>query len=152
GSAPELDFGALSEYVQYQFTFGEKTFFKGIRKVLPGHYVEIELATGRETDRCYEDIFDHNSASFVPLSPEWIARTRELLRECVSDSTISDTSFTTFCSGGIDSSLITRIAAPEVAYHANYSDPDCNETFFAKQVIEGTPIRLFVVNATEKFD
>lgn len=152
GYAPELDYRALSEYVQYQFTFGEKTFLKGIRKVNPGHFVEIDLASGREQDHCYEDIFDHVGKAFVPLSPQWIAETRGLLRECVNESTISDTSFTTFCSGGIDSSLITRITVPEVAYHANYSDPDCNETFFAKQVIEGTPTRLFVVNAAENFD
>ncbi len=152
GHAPELDYRALSEYARYQFTFGEKTFLKGIRKVTPGHLIEINLASGEERDRCYEDIFNHVGAAFVPLSPEWIEDTRNLLRECVYESTISDTSFTTFCSGGIDSSLITRVARPEVAYHANYSDPDCNETFFARQVIEGTPTRLFVVNAGERFD
>jgi asparagine synthase (glutamine-hydrolysing) len=152
GYAPELDYTALSEYVQYQFTFGEKTFLKGIRKVAPGHIVEIDLADGQEKDHCYEDIFDDEGAAHEPLSAEWIGGTRELLRECVNESTISDTSFTTFCSGGIDSSLITRISVPEVAYHANYSDPDCNETFFAKQAVEGTPTRLMVVNAVEKFD
>jgi asparagine synthase (glutamine-hydrolysing) len=70
----------------------------------------------------------------------------------VLDSTISDTSFTTFCSGGIDSSLITRLAGPEITYHCNYSDPDCNETFFAQQVVRGHPERLFVVNAQEDFN
>ncbi|HEX3868315.1 MAG TPA: asparagine synthase C-terminal domain-containing protein, partial [Gemmatimonadaceae bacterium] len=64
----------------------------------------------------------------------------------------SDTSFTTFCSGGIDSSLITRLAGPDVAYHCNYSDPDCNETFFAQQVVKGNRERLFVVNAREDFN
>jgi asparagine synthase (glutamine-hydrolysing) len=152
GSLPELNFEALSEYVRYQFTFGEKTFFKSIRKVLPGHYVEINLASGKEQSHCYEDIFQTTKEAFVPLTPEWVSDTRDLLSACVTESTISDTSFTTFCSGGIDSSLITRIARPEVAYHTNYSDPECNETFFAKQVVEGTETRLFVVNAQEQFD
>jgi asparagine synthase (glutamine-hydrolysing) len=67
-------------------------------------------------------------------------------------STIGDTPFTTLCSGGLDSSLITRIARPEVAYHCNYSDPECNETFFAQQAVRGTPTRLFVVNAQESFN
>jgi asparagine synthase (glutamine-hydrolysing) len=152
GHSPELDYEALSEYVRYQFTFGDKTFFKGVRKVMPGHLVEIDLASGNERVHCYEDIFKRDGNTFVPLTPEWVHETRELLRECVNESTISDTSFTTFCSGGIDSSLITRIAEPEIAYHANYSDPDCNETFFAEQAIEGTATRLFVVNAQERFD
>ena len=53
----ELDYTALSEYVRYQFTFGDKTFIKGIRKVMPGHIVEIDLRTGETKDTCYEDIF-----------------------------------------------------------------------------------------------
>lgn len=148
----DLDYSVLSEYVRYQFTFGEKTFIKGIHKVLPGHTVEIDLLAGSQATRCYEDIFRTEDEEFVPFTPGWIDETRELLSECVCESTISDTSFTTFCSGGIDSSLITRIAKPEIAYHANYSDPECNETFFAKQVVEGTSTRLFVVNAQEQFN
>ncbi|HEU4877844.1 MAG TPA: asparagine synthase (glutamine-hydrolyzing) [Gemmatimonadaceae bacterium] len=146
-----LDYAALSEYARYQFTFGDKTFIQGVRKVLPGHIVEIDLTSGSLTPRRYEDILAAPAAR-EQVTPRWIDETRELLRECVLASTISDTSFTTFCSGGLDSSLITRIAEPEIAYHCNYSDPDCNETFFAQQVVAGRAERLFVVNAREEFD
>jgi len=151
-TSPDLDFLALSEYVRYQFTFGNKTFFKGIKKVLPGQIVEIALKTGECRAETYEDIFASTGDHAQTITAPWIEETRDLIRKCVIDSTISDTSFTTFCSGGIDSSLITRLAEPEVAYHCNYSDPDCNETFYAKQVVEGTATRLFVVNAQEDFD
>jgi asparagine synthase (glutamine-hydrolysing) len=148
----ELDTAAMSEYVRYQFTFGDKTFIRQVKKVLPGHAVEFDLNTGQMTSACYEDILAADRQGGVPLTEEWIAETRELLRQSVIDSTISDTSFTTFCSGGIDSSLITRLASPEIAYHANYADPECNETFYAQQVTEDTSTRLFVVNAQEDFD
>jgi asparagine synthase (glutamine-hydrolysing) len=148
----ELDYAAMSEYARYQFTFGDKTFIKKIRKVLPGHIVEIDLATRDERSHPYEDIFAVPSDEPETITDDWIEETRALLGECVLESTISDTSFTTFCSGGIDSSLITRIARPEIAYHCNYSDPECNETFFAQQVVQGIPTRLFVVNANESFD
>jgi len=147
----ELDYAAISEYCRYQFTFGDKTFFRHVRKVLPGHTVHVDLEAGTVTSEAYEDILAQPTDR-ARLDDDWIAETRELMRECVLESTISDTSFTTFCSGGIDSSLITRIAEPELAYHCNYSDPECNETFYAQQVIEGTPERLFVVNAQEQFD
>jgi len=152
GSAPELNYQALSEYVLYQFTMGDETFLKGIRKVLPGHLVEIDLESGATRSRCYEDIFAPPAESTQVATAEWMEETRARLKGCVLESTISDTSFTTFCSGGLDSSLITRIAGPEIAYHCNYSDPDCNETAYAKQAVEGTPTRLFVVNAQESFD
>lgn len=148
----DLDTLAMSEYVLYQFTFGDKTFFKQIRKVLPGHMVTIDLISGEVTDVCYDDILNPRDHAKLPLDEDWIRTTRDLLSQCVVDSTISDTSFTTFCSGGLDSSLITRIASPDVAYHCNYSDPECNETFYAKQVVDQTDTRLFVVNAEEEFD
>jgi asparagine synthase (glutamine-hydrolysing) len=149
---PELDYEALSEYARYQFTFGDKTFIKQIKKVMPGHMVEIDVETGELKDQCYEDIFAHRPASSPKSALGQIEELRELASQCVLDSTISDTSFTTFCSGGLDSSFITRVARPEIAYHCNYSDPECNETFFAQQVVAGTSTRLFVVNAQESFD
>jgi len=148
----DLDYTAISEYVRYQFTFGDKTFIKQIKKVMPGHIVEIDTVTGDKKVTCYEDIFAPAAKELQPITDGWIQETRAMIEECVVDSTISDTSFTTFCSGGIDSSLITRLAKPEVAYHCNYSDSECNETFYAKQVIETTPVRLLVVNAQEEFD
>ena len=148
----ELDYDAMSEYARYQLNFGDKTFIKQIRKVLPGHLVSIDLNTFEVEMRCYEDIYSSEASTGATLGPAWYEETRELLRECVLESTISDTSFTTFCSGGIDSSLITAIAQPEVAYHCNFSDPDCNETFFAQRVVEDLPTRLLVVNAQEEFN
>jgi asparagine synthase (glutamine-hydrolysing) len=135
---PELDYEAISEYVRYQFTFGDKTFVKQIRKVPPGHVVELDLDGGPPRLARYEDIFEPGGPT-QPLTAEWVEKTRELVAECVLASTIGDTPFTTLCSGGLDSSLITRIARPEVAYHCNYSDPECNETFFAQQAVRGTP-------------
>jgi asparagine synthase (glutamine-hydrolysing) len=150
--APELDYEALSEYARYQFTFGDKTFVKQIRKVPPGHVVEMDICAGETRVSCYEDIFAPRSGPLREVSSEWASETRELIRECVLASTISDTPFTTFCSGGLDSGLITRLAQPEIAYHCNYSDPECNETFFAQQVVQGIETRLFVVNAQESFN
>ena len=150
--ALDLDHAALSEYVRYQFTFGDKTFFKHVRKVMPGHIVTVNLHTGDLRDDCYEDMFAAQGDSPQEVTDAWVRDTRDLLRECVLESTISDISFTTFCSGGIDSSLITRLAEPEIAYHCNFSDPECNETFYARQVVEGANTRLFVVNAQEEFD
>jgi asparagine synthase (glutamine-hydrolysing) len=157
GETPDLDYRALSEYVRYQLTFGDKTFFKQVKKVLPGHVVQIHLPSGALKSQCYEDILNPPDCPNEPLTPEVIQKTNELIVSCCYDSTISDTSFTTFCSGGMDSSLITAITRPDVAYHCNYKDPECNETFFAKQVIEqihsdGGSTRLMTVNAEEDFD
>lgn len=150
GEAPELNYSALSEYVRYQFTFGDHTFVRQVRKVLPGHCVEIQLDSGKLTDTVYEDILSPEPSSSD--IKDLVEETNRLIVECCQESTISDTSFTTFCSGGLDSSLITSITRPDIAYHCNYSDPDCNETFYARQVVAPLSTRLMVVNAQEKFD
>ena len=153
GGGLDLDYLAMSEYVRYQYTFGDKTFFKNVKKVPPGHLVEISLDTMEIDSHCYEDILvsKHGGSGARP-DAAWLEETRGLIVDCVLDATISDTSFTTFCSGGIDSSLITSIANPEIAYHCNFSDPDCNETFYAQQVVRDMDTRLFTVNAEEDFE
>ena len=150
--SPALNYEAMSEYAAYQFTFSDHTFFEGVKKVRPGHVVEIDVSTGGVSTSSYEDILAPTTEPRQRATAEWIDETWHLLTDCVLESTISDTSFTTLCSGGIDSSLVTRIAAPQLAFHGNYSDPECNETFFARQVVEGTETRLYVVNAREDFN
>jgi asparagine synthase (glutamine-hydrolysing) len=153
GGGLDLDYLAMSEYVRYQYTFGNKTFFKDVKKVLPGHIVEISLDSMEVKNQSYEDILlSSHGGSGVRPDAAWIQETRNILGDCVLDATISDTSFTTFCSGGIDSSLITSIANPEIAYHCNFSDPECNETFYAQQVVQDMDTRLFTVNAEEDFE
>jgi asparagine synthetase B (glutamine-hydrolysing) len=43
------------------------------------------------------------------------------------------------------------ITRPEIAYHCNFSDAECNR-LFAQRVVERMPTRLFVVNAQEDFN
>ncbi|MFQ5534595.1 MAG: asparagine synthase (glutamine-hydrolyzing) [Sphingomonadales bacterium] len=149
---PDLNLAALSEYTRYQFTLGDKTFLNQIRKVLPGHIVEIPVESNQITKHCYEDILVASCDDKIPATQNWIDETRDLIRHSILESTISDTSFTTFCSGGLDSSFITRICEPEITYHCNFSDPDCNETVHARRAVEGLDTRLFVVNAVDDFD
>ncbi len=148
---PSLNFQALSEYARYQFTFSDHTFLNDIYKVKPGHVVTYHIGSRKLTSFEYEDISRRTIDKPQKITKRWIDKTREQMREWVLESTISDTSFTTFCSGGLDSSLITRLTQPELAYHSNYSDPDCNETLWARRAVEDTDIRLFVVNAQEDF-
>ena len=41
GAPQSLDYEAVSEYCQYQFTFGDKTFLNGIKKVEPYYIYNI---------------------------------------------------------------------------------------------------------------
>jgi asparagine synthase (glutamine-hydrolysing) len=149
---PSLDHGALSQYVRYQLTFGDRTFLQGVKRVMPGSLVTFDLSTQEASTVQYEDVWSASVDPEMRTSEAWLEETRAILSACVLDSTASDTLVTTTCSGGLDSSAVTRIAAPEVAYHGNYSDPDCNETRYAQMAVEGTRTRLLVCNSEEEFD
>ena len=40
--AIETDAEALAEYLTFQYTIGERTLFKGVHQLLPGHWLSIE--------------------------------------------------------------------------------------------------------------
>jgi asparagine synthase (glutamine-hydrolysing) len=148
---PSLDFEVMSEWARWQITTGGRTFHKGVLKIWPGQTVEYDAKTLQQGARkTYEAMWDvHGEAK---ATDEWILDARAMLRRCVDDEATGDVAVTSTCSGGLDSSLVTRILAPEVAYHGNFSLGECNETKWATAAVEGTDTRLLVTNCQEDFD
>jgi asparagine synthase (glutamine-hydrolysing) len=150
-SRPELDHGAMSEWAKYQMPFGARTFHHGLLRLWPGQTLVWDVGERRGVERkAYEKIWEIRGDKLP--TEKWVEDARALLIRCVDDAATSDTPVTSTCSGGLDSSLVTRILVPEVAYHANFTDPSCNETQWAKAAVEGIDTRLMVVNAREEFD
>lgn len=148
---PKLDTDVMSEWARYQLTTGSRTFHEGVLKLWPGQWLEYDVETRSGSKRvAYEKIWEIRGD--VKADNAWIAGARELLSRCVDEAATSDTAVTSTCSGGLDSSLVTRMLRPEVAYHANFTDPSCNETKWAQAAVEGIDTRLMVVNAREEFD
>lgn len=141
GSPRDLDFEAIAFYARYQLPLGDRTFFKSIKRVMPGHRVTFDGA--HVTSKLVDDIW--RQLDEKEPDEDWILDTRCTLVECVTEAAMGDVPFTTTCSGGLDSSAVTAILRPEHAYHANFSDPDCNETQYARLVHPS----LMVTNATD---
>lgn len=98
---------ALSEYLTFQYTIGEKTLFSGIRQLLPGHALSIKngkLNIWRYWDVHYEIDYENDHHYF-----------NEKLKELVDDSIRmhlrSDVEIGSYVSGGIDSSLLLNKAS-----------------------------------------
>jgi len=166
GFVPELDYKAMAEYARYQLSFGENTFFCGIRRVLPGHLVRFKLSNGDISKHCWEDIFapadplngsSHGTSTgngFKTGIPDerWIEETRELLETGIRQNTLGRRPWTVLTSGGIDSTIVTRITQPTEAFHSFFTNPGCNELDFARVAINDTSSRLIEVQASEKFN
>jgi len=116
----ETDAGALAEYLTFQYTIGERTLFRGINQLLPGHLLAME--NGRVEIKRYWDIdynvdFDHTATYFV-------RRLQELMQDSVEVHLRSDVPVGSYLSGGIDSSLMALLAAK--------ISPDNNKSFHGK--------------------
>jgi asparagine synthase (glutamine-hydrolysing) len=125
---------ALSEYLTFQYTIGEKTLFDGVQQLLPGHALAVEngqVRVWRYWDVSYQIDYEHGPTYFHD-------RLRELLEESIALHGRSDVPVGSYLSGGIDSSLIYRLArssgaASPLSFHGRFIDyPGYDESSYAK--------------------
>ena len=109
----ETDEDALAEYLTFQYTIGEKTLFKGVQGLLPGHVLVVEdgvVGVRRYWDVQYEVDWDHSPRYFEE-------RFRELVADSMKVHLRADVPVGGYVSGGLDSSLVAILASQ--ADHAN---------------------------------
>jgi asparagine synthase (glutamine-hydrolysing) len=134
-----LDPLAMYHYLTLSVTPAPQTMFAGIRKLPPGHLLQVD-AQGRETMRCY-----WTPLAGPPLSPvadfaEAARELRYLLQRSVAERMMSDVPFGVFLSGGVDSTtnvaLMSRLMDRPVDTFtvALEHDPQGNELAPARQV------------------
>ena len=103
----EVHFDALQDYIDLQYCLNDKTLFKGIHRLLPGYCL-----TWQDNRLSVEKYWD---LDFTPAeyggSDEALA---ELLRDAVRLRLRSDVPVGTHLSGGLDSSAIACLAAPQL--------------------------------------
>jgi len=107
GFYPEINDGAIVNFLSYQYNPLDETFFKHIYKLPPAHYIKIEGGTGKTV---IEKYWSFNFAEDNTLSFE---KTKETIQKTLEDSVahhmIADVPVGAFLSGGVDSSIITTL-------------------------------------------
>ena len=101
---------ALAEHFTFQNTFGERTFFEGVKLLPAGHYLlcQDERVDVREYwDLCFQP------DSSVSLR-EWAGRLRECFEVAVNRQLISDVPLGSYLSGGMDTGAISAVAARRI--------------------------------------
>jgi asparagine synthase (glutamine-hydrolysing) len=129
---------ALTEYLTFQYTIGEKTLFDGIQQLLPGHALSLEngnLYIFRYWDVEYSIDFDHSEHFFQ-------RKLRQLLDESISLHCRSDVRIGSYVSGGMDSSLIYSLFqqntnATQLGFHGKFTEfPGYDESEYAEYAVK----------------
>jgi len=137
GASAEFDRAVLPEYLAFGYLSGERTFYNGIRKLMPGHWMEVD-PSGQVKIQQYWDLPVATHARPEPVS-YYIQSYRERLEQAVSSHLMSDVPLGVFLSGGVDSSavaaLMTQIRqAPVETFSVGYSEDAYSELPYARVV------------------
>jgi asparagine synthase (glutamine-hydrolysing) len=129
---------ALGEYLLFRQVAGPETLFEGVRSLPPG--CTMTVTDGRIEIKRYWS--PRPAAEPLQLEPgEAIRRFGELFEDSVKLRLISDVPVGTLCSGGVDSSLVTAMAAKLKGDAVNtfsigFSESDYDESSYALMVSE----------------
>ncbi len=137
GTGAQLDRTVLPEYLAFGYLAGEQTFYSGIRKLMPGHWMEVDPSGQVRIER-YWDLPVTPSERSRPES-YYVQTFREMLEQAVSSHLMSDVPLGVFLSGGVDSSavaaLMTKIRrAPVETFSVGYAEDAYSELPFAQVV------------------
>lgn len=99
---------SLAEYLTFRYIAGARTFYEGVHRLPPGHLAVWE--SGKLQIESYWSLPRPTQTSRLTLSGAAEALDAHLGRS-VAGQMMSDVPLGTFCSGGVDSGLVTGYAA-----------------------------------------
>ncbi len=102
--AKELDPAAVRQYFNLGYIAAPRTILKGMRKVKPGHWLELDAATGKVSEQRRYWQLEVARGSRRPA--DYQAEFEQLFQEAVERRLISDVPLGLFLSGGLDSTAV----------------------------------------------
>ena len=146
----ELNREALESYLSFQYSVLNETFFKGIFRLPPAHYIIWE--DGKyEVKRYYSPEFKEDENITFDQAVEKI---NEVMEDSIKAHKISDTEVGGFLSGGVDSSYIVARSNLDKTFSLGFDYPKCNEIPLAKMLSDyvGVKNKSRLISTEEYFE
>jgi asparagine synthase (glutamine-hydrolysing) len=132
---PELNQAIIPEYLATGFVSGAETFFRGVRKVLPGRVMSWSRREGLRERRYWQPVpkQDHSRTTFK----EQVVELRDRLKSAVRSHLMSDVPVGLFLSGGIDSTglgalMASMVTRPIKTFSVGFPEREGNELGYAR--------------------
>ena len=140
---PKINHKALESYLTFHYSVLDETFFQGVFKLPPGHYLTF-CGGNLEVKR-------YNTYVFTP-GEMTLEKAASLIDQAVLDTVSkhmeSEVEVGAFLSGGVDSSYIASVFGGKKTFTVGFNDDKDNETVFAKELSD----ELGLVNISKKID
>ena len=132
GFVKELNEEMLQLYLSLTYVAGENTFFRGLRKLMPGRYLIWQK--GRlSIERYWAPEFHPDESKSLE---EWADEIHTTLQEIMPEVKSADETAESFLSGGVDSSYVLAMSDVEMTDSCGYEEERFDESKLAQQTAE----------------
>ena len=125
----EFNDSILSAYLCFNSVPTEETFFKGVKRLLPGHQL-IYKDGKKKIERFFKMEFEPTDRPMEDIAKD----IHEAMVDSVEHHQIADVEVGSFLSSGIDSSYLVSLARPDKTYTVGSSDKRYSEIDDAKEL------------------
>ena len=132
GFVKELNEDMLQLYLSLTYVAGEDTFFKGVKKLLPGRYLVWQ--NGKiNIERYWKPQFQPDDSKTLE---EWADEIHNTLKEILPEVKTKDEYAESFLSGGVDSSYVLAMSDITMTDSCGYEEERFDESGLAKQTAD----------------
>lgn len=140
----ELNRDQLELYLSFQYSPGEDTFFQGVKKLLPAHWLEFK--DGKLTvERYWTPAFDPETDKSLT---QWEDAIENIMKQSVQAHKISDVEVGSFLSSGVDSSYMACLAHVDKTFTVGFADKQYDETHYAADFSKHIGVKNFSYRIT----
>jgi asparagine synthase (glutamine-hydrolysing) len=134
---PDFRLAALPEYLAFGYLSGEETFYNGILKLMPGHWLDVNQLGEIKLEQYWD--LDTSSADPVRDDSYYVQTYRDMLEQAISSHLMSDVPLGVFLSGGLDSSVVAALMTkirrePVETFSVGYAEQTYSELPYARTV------------------
>ena len=150
GFKKELNEEMLQLYLSLTYVAGENTFFRGLKKLLPGRYL-IWQDGKLEIHRYWKPEFRPDESKTLE---DWADEIHNTLKEIMPEVKTADERVESFLSGGVDSSYVLAMSDAEQADCCGYEEERFDESVLAEKTAQllGRKFSRSIITPEQFFD
>lgn len=140
---------ALENYLTFQYSVLEETFFKGVYKLMPGHFLTFENGKVK-TQRYFQPEFKPEQAGLQ----DTISKIEEVMQNSIEAHKVSDVEVGSFLSSGVDSSYVAATFNGDKTFTVGFDYEKYNEIGYAEALSEKVGIDNYskIISTEEYWD